>query len=69
MVDRWLVEVDLDDTWDFYSRANFGEVIPDVVQAFARARSVTNDDDLVMVAGSLYVIGELRARAAETNED
>ena len=34
MVDRWLVEVDLDDTWDFYSRANFGEVIPDVVTPF-----------------------------------
>ncbi len=45
------------------------EVIPDVVQAFARARSVTNDDDLILVAGSLYVIGELRARASETNDD
>lgn len=45
------------------------EVIPDVVQAFARARSVTNDDDLILVAGSLYVIGELRAHASVATAD
>ncbi len=45
------------------------EVIPDVAQAFARARSVTNDDDLVFVAGSLYVIGELRAHATVATTD
>ncbi len=45
------------------------EVIPDVVQAFARARSVTNDDDLILVAGSLYVIGELRAKANTATTD
>jgi dihydrofolate synthase/folylpolyglutamate synthase len=39
------------------------EVVPDVISAFARARAVTNDDDLILVAGSLYVIGELRSAA------
>jgi phosphohistidine swiveling domain-containing protein len=31
MVDRWLVETDLSDKWDFYTRANVGEVFPDPV--------------------------------------
>ena len=31
MVDRWLVETDLSDEWDFYTRANVGEVFPDPV--------------------------------------
>ncbi|MEZ5378739.1 MAG: Mur ligase family protein [Acidimicrobiales bacterium] len=45
------------------------EIVPDVVDAFARARSVTNDDDLILVAGSLYVIGELRAKASAATTD
>ncbi|MEM9610808.1 MAG: PEP-utilizing enzyme [Actinomycetota bacterium] len=31
MVDRWLVETDLSGEWDFYTRANVGEVFPDPV--------------------------------------
>ena len=31
MVDKWLVETDLSDEWDFYTRANVGEVFPDPV--------------------------------------
>jgi phosphohistidine swiveling domain-containing protein len=31
MVDSWLVETDLSDVWDFYTRANVGEVFPDPV--------------------------------------
>lgn len=31
MVDTWMVETDLSDEWDFYTRANVGEVFPDPV--------------------------------------
>ena len=31
MVDTWLVETDLNEEWDFYTRANIGEVFPDPV--------------------------------------
>jgi pyruvate,water dikinase len=31
MVDRWLVETDINEQWDFYTRANVGEVFPDPV--------------------------------------
>ncbi len=31
MVDKWLVETDLSEEWDFYTRANIGEVFPDPV--------------------------------------
>jgi phosphohistidine swiveling domain-containing protein len=31
MVDKWLVETDLSQEWDFYTRANVGEVFPDPV--------------------------------------
>ena len=31
MVDKWLVETDLSDEWNFYTRANVGEVFPDPV--------------------------------------
>ena len=31
MVDSWLVETDLSPEWDFYTRANIGEVFPDPV--------------------------------------
>jgi pyruvate,water dikinase len=31
MVDTWLVETDLSEEWDFYTRANVGEVFPDPV--------------------------------------
>ncbi len=31
MVDKWLVETELSDEWNFYTRANIGEVFPDPV--------------------------------------
>ena len=31
MVNRWVVETDLSEDWDFYTRANVGEVFPDPV--------------------------------------
>lgn len=31
MVDKWLVSTDLSEEWDFYTRANVGEVFPDPV--------------------------------------
>ena len=31
MVDAWLVQTDLSEEWDFYTRANIGEVFPDPV--------------------------------------
>jgi rifampicin phosphotransferase len=31
MVDKWLVETELSEEWDFYTRANIGEVFPDPV--------------------------------------
>lgn len=36
------------------------EVIADPLEAMARALAVTGDDDLVLVTGSLYLVGELR---------
>lgn len=39
------------------------EVVPDPNDALRRALAVTSDEDLVFVAGSLYVVGEVRATA------
>ncbi len=36
------------------------EIIADPVEALSRARSVAGDDDLILVAGSLYLIGDVR---------
>ncbi|MFT7602182.1 MAG: phosphohistidine swiveling domain-containing protein [Acidimicrobiales bacterium] len=35
MVDAWMVETDISDEWDFYTRANVGEVFPDPVSPLA----------------------------------
>ncbi len=44
------------------------EVVRKPIDALQRARAVTADDDLIMVAGSLYVVGDIRsAIAAEQN--
>jgi folylpolyglutamate synthase/dihydropteroate synthase len=43
------------------------ESIPSVDDAVARARSVASPDDLILVTGSLYVVGP--ARAALARED
>ncbi len=37
------------------------EVVRKPVEALTRARAVTADDDLILVAGSLYVVGEVRS--------
>lgn len=39
------------------------EIVHSPVDALMRAVAVTADDDLILVAGSLYVVGELRAAA------
>jgi dihydrofolate synthase / folylpolyglutamate synthase len=36
------------------------EVVADPVEAVARALAVTGDDDLILVTGSLYLVGEVR---------
>ena len=38
MVDKWLVETDLSDEWNFYTRANVGEVFPDPVAPLAPSK-------------------------------
>jgi dihydrofolate synthase/folylpolyglutamate synthase len=37
------------------------EIVRKPDEALARARAVTAADDLILVAGSLYVIGEIRS--------
>ncbi len=45
------------------------EVVPNAVDALRRAKAVTADEDLVLVAGSLYVVGEVRAAARSLDVD
>ena len=35
-----------------------GEVVADVQQAVARARELANEEDLIFIGGSTYVVGE-----------
>lgn len=39
------------------------EIVVDSNEALDRARSVAGDDDLILVAGSLYLVGDVRARS------
>jgi len=39
------------------------EVVPDATEALARAKAVATGDDLILVSGSLYVVGEVRPAA------
>ncbi|MDZ7676943.1 MAG: Mur ligase family protein [Acidimicrobiales bacterium] len=44
------------------------EIVPDPVEAVARTVALADEEDLIVVAGSIYVVGEVRAeytRAAE----
>ncbi|MFP4513102.1 MAG: bifunctional folylpolyglutamate synthase/dihydrofolate synthase [Acidimicrobiales bacterium] len=44
------------------------EIVPDPVEAVARTVALADEEDLIVVAGSIYVVGEIRAeytRAAE----
>ncbi len=45
------------------------EVVPDAVSALHRAKSVTTGDDLILVTGSLYVVGEVRPAARSVITD
>ncbi|MEZ5341979.1 MAG: folylpolyglutamate synthase/dihydrofolate synthase family protein [Acidimicrobiales bacterium] len=45
------------------------EVVVDPVEAFTRAKTVAGADDLILVAGSLYVVGEIRPAARATEFD
>ena len=45
------------------------EVVPDPNQALRRALAVTSDEDLILVAGSLYLVGEVRANARSVDTD
>ena len=45
------------------------EVVADPNEALRRALAVTSDEDLILVAGSLYVVGEVRATARATDTD
>ncbi len=45
------------------------QVVVDANEAFARAKNVARDDDLVFVAGSLYLIGEVRPAARSVLEE
>ncbi len=45
------------------------EVVPDPNEALQRALAVTSDEDLILVAGSLYVVGEVRATARSVDTD
>ncbi len=45
------------------------EVVADANEALSRAKAVTSGDDLVLVSGSLYVVGEVRPAARATKVD
>lgn len=44
------------------------EVVPDPVEAFMRAKSVAGADDVILVVGSLYLIGDVRPTARSVLE-
>ncbi|MFW2383427.1 MAG: glutamate ligase domain-containing protein, partial [Acidimicrobiales bacterium] len=45
------------------------EVVPDPNEALRRALAVTSEEDLILVAGSLYVVGEVRATARSVDPE
>ncbi|MCC6436230.1 MAG: phosphoenolpyruvate-utilizing protein [Acidimicrobiales bacterium] len=46
MVDRWIVESTLSEVWDFYTRANVGEVFPDPVAPLTSSFAFMTGDGL-----------------------
>lgn len=44
------------------------EIVADPVEAFRRARAVSSDEDLVLVAGSMYIVGDIRTVARSVAE-
>lgn len=45
------------------------DVVPDAVTALRRAKSVATGDDIILVTGSLYVVGEVRPAARSVITD
>jgi dihydrofolate synthase/folylpolyglutamate synthase len=45
------------------------EVVADPVEAYRRARAVSSDEDLVLVTGSMYIVGSIRPVARSMAED
>jgi dihydrofolate synthase/folylpolyglutamate synthase len=45
------------------------EVVPDVASAVERALALATTDDLVLVTGSLYVVGAARTALTQMEED
>jgi dihydrofolate synthase/folylpolyglutamate synthase len=45
------------------------EVVPNAIDALTRAQAVTAADDLILVSGSIYVVGEVRAAARSIASD
>lgn len=44
------------------------EIVADPIEAFRRARAVSSDEDLVLVAGSMYIVGDIRTVARSVAE-
>jgi len=44
------------------------EIVADPVEAFRRARAVSSDEDLILVAGSMYIVGNIRTIARSVAE-
>lgn len=44
------------------------EIVADPVEAFRRARAVSSDEDLVLVTGSMYIVGGIRPTARSLAE-
>ena len=45
------------------------EVVADPVEAYRRARAVASDEDLILVTGSMYIVGSIRPVARSVAED
>ena len=44
------------------------EIVADPVEAFRRARAVSSDEDLILVTGSMYIVGSVRSVARSLAE-
>ena len=44
------------------------EIVADPVEAFRRARAVSSDEDLILVSGSMYIVGNIRSVARSVAE-
>jgi dihydrofolate synthase/folylpolyglutamate synthase len=44
------------------------EIVADPVEAFRRARAVSSDEDLILVTGSMYIVGNVRSVARSLAE-